>query len=290
MKALIQHNFTSGLGDMYCDMSEYMTTALQLKKLGYEINLIFCLANNRYSKENVFFKIFNEETISFFTNVEETFSPIREKKYKDYNYFFTSHEYSSPGFHRWDLFLDQNPEEPLEVVRYSIDYFVQGILPKVKPEFSKEIYKRVEDFESKNGKLYSFLHLRVSDIKRELEDYLRTSVKIDSFIKDKKLKFYLGTNNDLMFDYFKGRENIIRYDFASFPKLGKDVNEIDNYSYEESFFDRMCDIIAEMILIKNSDSIYFHSDIERLSNFYAYAYLKNSEIKFINIKEILNSE
>lgn len=288
MRALIQHNFRSGLGDMYCDMSEYMTIAKQLKEMGYEIDLIFCLAGCRYSKENIFFKIFDNETINFFSSVKETFIPITEINFHKYEYHSTCHEHASPGLHRWDLFLDTPLKTNLERVRYSINNLVQGDMPEITPEFSSEIHKRVKSFEVRNQKNYSFLHLRVSDIKKDVSHYHNICQIADNFLRDKKEYFYLGTNNDYIFDYFKNRDNIIRYDFESFPKLGKDVNEIDSYHGNESFFDRMCDNIAEMILIKNSDTLYYYSEIERLSNFYIYGFFKNQKMSFVDLKESLN--
>lgn len=57
MKLLIQHNFNTGLGDMYNDMVEYMTTTKKYKEMGWEVHLIFCLYNNKYIREKDFIKI-----------------------------------------------------------------------------------------------------------------------------------------------------------------------------------------------------------------------------------------
>jgi hypothetical protein len=287
MKALIQHNFRTGLGDMFCDMSTYMTIALNLKKIGYEIHLYFSLCGNRYVKKNVFHEIFDKETISFFSSIEESFSPINEMKYKDFIYHSSGHDPQVPGIHRWDIFFDEPPKEPIQKFNYSSEYFYNFSTPLIKPKFNSEIFDRVNNFELKYGKEYSFLHVRVSDITQPKSYYIHLCEKLESYINDKNLKFYLGTNNDLIYLYFKNKKNIITYDFKNHSKIGNDVNAIDNSFDTDVLYDRLCDTLAEMILIKNSNSIHCYADSDLKSNFYSYAYSENNKINFIHIKDII---
>jgi hypothetical protein len=53
MEILIQHNFKTGLGDMFNDMIEYMTTAKKYKEKGYKIHLVFCLYRKKESEYHI---------------------------------------------------------------------------------------------------------------------------------------------------------------------------------------------------------------------------------------------
>jgi hypothetical protein len=72
VKSIIQHNFTSGLGDFFSDVSHYLTIFKPLKEMGYEIHLKISLRGNKYTNGPFFGKLFDEETINFFDSIEET--------------------------------------------------------------------------------------------------------------------------------------------------------------------------------------------------------------------------
>ena len=63
MKAIIQFNFTQGLGDLVVHQFELLNTSDYLKSIGYEIDLKLQLRGNAYFNEDMFFTYLNEDLI-----------------------------------------------------------------------------------------------------------------------------------------------------------------------------------------------------------------------------------
>jgi len=292
-KVIIQHNFRTGLGDMVSDMSEYMTISSKLKEIGYEIHLIFCLNSNRFVKENIFYKIFDEKTCGFFNSVVETFRPIYNLEYEGAKYHYSSHDPQEPGRHRWDLFLSELPPNEIERVRFSTTEIksINKVLPPITPKFNRNIIDRVCNFENiMNFDNSVFLHIRLTDSEINNERHLKICKSISSYIVNIKESIYLGTNNTFVYNFFKTNNRVILYDFKTLEYLDNDVNRIDNYNGENVLIERLYDIIAEMVLIKNVSKIYHYSDTSWISNFYFYGLCqKNGDIEINDIKKIIDN-
>lgn len=292
-KVIIQHNFRTGLGDMVSDMSEYMTISSKLKEIGYEIHLIFCLNSNRFVKENIFYKIFDEETCGFFSSVIETFVPIYGLEYEGTKYHYSSHDPQEPGRHRWDLFISELPPNEIKKVRFSATEIksLNKTLPPITPKFNKTIIDKVYKFEENvNFNDSVFLHIRLIDSEVNNERHLKICESISSYITNIKELIYLGTNNTFIYNYFKSNDKVVLYDFKTLEYLDNDVNRIDNYVGENVLIERLYDIITEMVLIKNVNKIYHYSDISWVSNFYFYGLSQRSgDIEINDIKEIIDN-
>lgn len=285
MKLLIQHNFKTGLGDMYNDMVEYMTTVKKYKDMGWEVHLIFCLYDNKYIREKVFNKIFDDETINYFDSVEETFQPIRDKKYKEFYYNSSAHEPQNPGTHRWDIFTDTNIEK-IELLRLPTHVFRIKVENVIKPQFRKYLIDGANDFVKSIGRRYNLLHIRNMDSEKNETKYLDLKNKFLNFLEHNKEFFHLGTNNRFLDDNLKNLDNVITYKFTTFDSIDNELNATFNSKLNnEQLFLRLCETIQEMISIRSAKKIYSYTDYGWISLFLLYGILEGNkkEKDFIKI-------
>jgi hypothetical protein len=70
MKAIIQFNFSAGLGDLIVHQFELLNTSDYLKSIGYEIDLKLQLTGNAYFSEESFFSYLNEDEYKIFNSIE----------------------------------------------------------------------------------------------------------------------------------------------------------------------------------------------------------------------------
>jgi len=285
MKLLIQHNFKTGLGDMYNDMVEYMTTTKKYKDMGYEVHLIFCLYDNKYVKEKVFHKIFDDQTIGFFDSVEETFTPIRDKNYKEYSYNSSAHEPQNPGTHRWDIFTDTKLAR-IELLRLSVNVFRIKVENVVKPQFQKYLIDGANNFVKSIGRRYNLLHVRTMDSEKNETKYSDLKNKFLNLLEENKDIFHLGTNNRFLNESLENLENVITYKFTTFNSIDNELNATFNSRLNnEQLFLRFCETIQEMISIRSTKKIYSYTDYGWISLFLLYGILEGNkkEKDFIKI-------
>jgi len=289
MKILIQHNFTSGLGDFMKNLASYMDALLPMKNMGYEINLYINLYKNCYVDKPFFKKLFSDDVCNFFDNITESIHSIGAHNYEEYKYHRSSHNPQSPGVHQWDVFFDGEP------INFDIKYiearqaYDNKIFYEKLPTFSNEITERVNNFLDKNPK-FNFLHVRTSDtIDANNERYDKIVDKILSISKDTELPFYLGTNNQYIYEKLKIDDKIIVYDFPSFSKYSNDMNGYKNLhsindTNDDILLNRLFDIAAEMVLVSHSNEIYTFNDYSWISQFLFYPIcLRRDTIKLTNI-------
>ena len=104
MRALIQDNFSSGLGDAIVAIYEYLETAKTLKSFGYRVELLLNISKNRYINSENFFDIFNRNEIDIFDSVVTTREPIRQNVFQDLTKVYSLGG-ANAGQHWWDLFI-----------------------------------------------------------------------------------------------------------------------------------------------------------------------------------------
>ena len=285
MKLLIQHNFKTGLGDMYNDMVEYMTTTKKYKEMGWEVHLIFCLYNNKYIREKVFDKIFDDETINYFDSVEEVFEPIREKKYKEYYYNVSAHEPQQPGTHRWDIFVNSEMDR-IEIFRLPLDLFKIKVEKLTKPQFKKFLIDGANDFVKSIGKRYNFLHIRNMDSEKNETKYSDLKIQFTNFLDQNKDIFHLGTNNRFLDESLKNLGNVKTYKFTTFDSIDNELNATRNSKLsDKQLLQRFFETIQEMISIRSTKKIYSYTDFGWISLFLLYGILEGNkkEKDFIKI-------
>ncbi len=291
MKALIQHNFTSGLGDFICDMSEYLSLCGELKSKGYYIVLIISLYRNKYTDSPFLNSIVDKSTLEIFDEIIETDIPIRELTISGCNYYCSSQDPQTPSMHHWDIFFDYVPEN-FRIERYTASILVyRGVFPKVLPVFHENILSKVEKFELNYGSSYDFLHIRTSDIlDKDLSRYDLMINKIKEITKKEDKLYYLGTNNSYIYNSLKGLKNILTFDFQNYDKVNNDMNAFTlfgnlNEKNENSLLlNRINNIFTEMALVKNCETIYYFYDINWISNFVFYGL--NASNRKIKLEQI----
>jgi hypothetical protein len=287
MKAIIQHNFTTGIGDFICDLSESMHVAQELKKLGYEIHLRLNLLRNKYSKEPILCKILSEETLNFFSTIEEFTNPITDLEVENTTFWFAAHDPQKPGTHRWDIFIDEIPQN-ISRIKFDANTASVGIVPQIIPQFSTPVLDKVEAFTKELTKGYSFVQIRIvdSELNNSRLDVLYD--KVIAHIDNLDTQVHIGTNNKYLYNRFIKCERVVTYNFTTVDKLGNDLNAIEYYTGEDVFLERLYDNIAEMASIVSCDKIYYYSDHNWVSNFLYYALCMNPKIELINLKQSLH--
>ena len=287
MKAIIQHNFTTGIGDFICDLSESMHVAQELKKLGYEIHLRLNLLRNKYSKEPILRKILSEETLNFFNTIEEFTNPITELEVENTTFWFAAHDPQKPGTHRWDIFIDEAPQN-ISRTKFDANTASVGIVPQIIPQFSTPVLDKVEAFAKELTKEYSFVQIRIvdSELNNSRLDVLYD--KVIAHIDNLDTQVHIGTNNKYLYNRFIKCERVVTYNFTTVDKLGNDLNAIEYYTGEDVFLERLYDNIAEMASIVGCDKIYYYSDHNWVSNFLYYALCMNPKIELIDLKQSLH--
>jgi len=289
MKAIIQHNFTSGLGDFIADVSHYLTLLKDVKESGYEIHLIISLRGNKYTNGPFFKELFDEETVNFFNSIEEVNATTSELELNGCKYHSSNHHPQLPGYHHIDIFFDVAPDN-FGWRRYDAQVaHTENIIPKILPKLNKKVLDRIQLFNEKLPENYYFLHVRTSDIiDNNTERYDRIINNIKKYIDETNCTFHLGTNNKHIYNNLKSHKNIFVYDFKSYDIVNNDMNAFTNGWDErgistEILNERILDICAELASVKNTSKIYFIHDVSWISNFLFYPIcFTNNKIELIN--------
>lgn len=292
MKILVQHNFSSGLGDFTRNIVQYMYLLRPCKDMGYEINLYINLRGNKYVDRPFFKKLFSEKTYNFFNSIVESPNAITSKVLNEYNYVLSAHDPQSPGIHQWDLFTDNSNLTDFKLIRTDAGHI---LINNIKIDnfifFSEEVESRVTDFLKKYPKPFDIIHIRTSDIiDKTTHRYDEIISKILNLISNKSEYFYLATNNKYIFNKLKQEEKIIFYEFKNIDKYSNDINAftfIDskfNNNEDDSLINRLFDTTSEMAIFRHSKNIYCYSDLGWVSNFLFYPiYFSKNSINLINI-------
>jgi hypothetical protein len=295
LKAIIQHNFKTGLGDFMCDVTSYLNTFKTLKDSGYEIHLIISLKDCKYTNKSFFHKLFDTKTIKFFTSIEEVNNTNYELYLNDCKYHSSNNDPQLPGYHHFDVFFDVVPKEFTHNLYYTEHIYLNNKIPNILPKIHKNIINLANYFSKKLPKDYYFLHIRTSDVIDNNNDrYNRIIKNVKNYIDETNCFFHLGTNNKYIYKNLKNYKNIIVYDFKNLNLINNDMNaytnNIFNLNIDSNILnERLLSIASEFVSIKNASKIYYISDLGWLSNFlfYAICYKKN-KIELINKNIWLN--
>lgn len=280
MKALIQHNFTSGLGDCIVGIYEYLNTATTLKSLGYKLDLFLNIESNSYIYPKNFFDMFNKEIFNIFDNIEVVTTPITQNTYQDLTKVYTLSS-ADAGQHWWDLFITNPVDFKYEWL--SIYPQQDDKIPNNLKIFSDKIYKEYYNIKKEYGLniFYKSIFFRTFDSVDDSELFIKyentikeiilsndkificsNSLKIKNKIKEiniNKVVTYEIPYENVFGNHFSGRGN----------RLGLSPSEL---------FERSKYTIFDMLTISDSTDISHITEWNRSSNFLIFCKINKKNI------------
>jgi hypothetical protein len=198
MKILIQHNFSTGLGEFIRNITHYMFLLKPYKNNGYEIHLLINLRENKYVNKPFFKRLFSKDICDYFDSITETPIPIYSNEYNGFKYFMSAHEPQKPGVHQWDIFFDNIEGFDFEIPKiYSGTLIRDNLNLDTLPTFNKEITSRVNNFIENNSVNFNYLHIIFVPTKNN--NTMRISTDAEGTIRVNDLTFLQFMNE------FKGK-------------------------------------------------------------------------------------
>jgi hypothetical protein len=277
MKALIQHNFTSGFGDCLICIFEYLDTVNLLKEKGYSVTLKLNLKNNVYFDSDMFFEFFNKNEFNQFSNIEIIDQPIKDVYYNGLKRIYTLAS-PEPGTHLWDFFTEEENESDALKVLKRYDYMLSD-KPKMRNIFSKKILDSFNEIYNKNFKIDSFnsIHYRTLDFEDNLDFFESKKNKIIELLNNNE-NYFICTNNWNFKNWIKtlNKSNVLMYDIPGEKNYGNHYNYDKTYSdNKELFHERTKYVIYEMLTLLKSKHMFLFSCWGRFSNFYFLSRINN---------------
>lgn len=278
MKLLIQHNFITGLGDMYVSVTQYLEFANEYKNKGYETELVVCFRENKYIDMIDFSEIFDMEYFSVFDKISYVKKPILKNKYEELTYVFTANLTvdPKPGQQDWDVFLSESNEKLIIPNSTTYRLLVDNNQPKIKPKFSKDIINKSDIISRQIGDDYNYLQIRMNDEKRlTKDDYKMLELFHNKIIQTNEV-FHIGSNSHEVLNFFNNKKNVFTYGFKSSCEFDSNHNYFGHTNLtNEEYIQRLKDNIVEMVSIKNAKKIYQYSEIFWISQFLFYSFVEN---------------
>ena len=280
MRALIQHNFTSGLGDFIVGIYEYLETVKTLKNFGYRVELFLNINNNSYIYSENFFDMFNKEVFDVFDKIEIIESPINQNSYQDLTKVYTLGS-ADAGQHWWDLFIS-------DPVNFKYDWLTiypqeHNKTPNNVKLFTDKIYKEYDDIKLEYGLNvpYKSIFFRTYDSIDESELF----VKYESVIKEIILsndKIFVCSNSSKIKNKIKQIDvnKVVTYDIPyedvfgnHFRWRGDKLGLSDSESFKRSKY-----TIFDMLTISDSIGIAHITEWNRSSNFLIFSKINKTKI------------
>jgi hypothetical protein len=280
---VIQLNFTSGFGDLYCAMVDILNIALRCKELKLNLDLIYNFDRNYYFYDDNNVDILSFFDTSSFTNFENVIKSRAATSLEGFKHIFTPHLSRNPlqgGLHLWDLFLNSNKLDFESDVMSTISCHAMnnfGDLSRIKiiPEFPQ----RIKDLGLKDTQLTG-IHFRTNDSSESMDIVNNNLSKINKIIENNKT--YIVSNSKNIRNYFinynhsnilinKPRHENVGYHFYAYKSNSKDNKQL---------IENLEDTIAEMYNLSHCKKVYVTTEWSRPSNFLFYSKIKTPDIEF----------
>lgn len=278
MKALIQHNFSSGLGDCIVAIYEYLETSQKLKKIGYEIELILNIQNNVYLYEENFFDLFNKKVFKHFSKITFVNTPIHQTIHNDLTRVYTLSN-ASPGQHWWDLFINNPINFNYEWL--SIYPYQDSKTPNNIKIFNKKIYEEYNIIKTKYdlNTPFNSIYFRTYDYVDESELYIKYEKTISEIIESSD-KIFICSNSSKIKDKIKnlGDNKIISYNIPYENEIGNHWTGKKPIMSPIELFERTKYTIFDMLTLSDSINISHISEWSRTSNFLIFSKIQNKQI------------
>lgn len=284
MNIIIQHNWTTGLGDLYCGATDYLNMLYELrKKESFNAKLIFSIngvsSSNLYIDSIKFDELFDSQLFcNIFDSIEVRNQSTQELNIDNCSYRFSVYGARSPGGHWWDFFSDKPINTNIIVPCYNPYYLaIKERIPLIFPKFCSQAHIKSENFLNKINSPYNFIHIRYFDYAKEDGRLISDMNIIKSKIENSSELFHVGSNNPYVLDRLSTCNNVIIYRVSNIDLFPNDHTYfVHNRSVDHDILlNRLHENIGEMISVINSRKIYYYTSFSWISNFLFYGIAHN---------------
>jgi|694.fasta_scaffold60901_3 hypothetical protein len=282
MKAIIQHNFNTGWGDGLFAITDYLNNTIELKKLGYEVELRFNIRTNLYFKSKKPLDYLEEEIFSIFDKISINSDFLYLDEQDGFSCVFTFAN-AKPGQHFYDIFVESSSKQfysdNMKVCHFNMINMINGNLPNVYPILNSEIQKKFEDFIRINDLVdYDSIYFRTQDLQEELEFLDSNKKTINEILSDNK-KLFICSNSKEFKNYVKSLKNPNVY-FWEIPLEDEwGGNHLLHQRIDDDILhERNIYTFLDMWTLSKSKKIHFFTTWGRYSNFLFYAPINGSQI------------
>jgi hypothetical protein len=290
MKLLIQLNFGL-LGNFYIASTQLLEFANHYKKLGYECNLIFASnsgGRNGYGISDIQFEeIFDVNYFNLFDNITTIQHAITDKNYEEY----ICHSSDRPGLAWWDVFFNTEIKELYKTSFNHNDsrgFLRDEVLPEFLPKFNQVVYDKVKNFKEQNPQIDSTIQLRLygyGDKENHNSKLTQMYSELYELIKNSNKIFYLTSSCISCLGGILELPNVYLFGSRNLQENKGDVNFDNIIGGREKQLDTFYDYIAEMVMISETDSVYYYS-IHWQSTFLYYSFANNPNINITHINNL----
>jgi hypothetical protein len=285
MKAIIQHNFNTGWGDGLFAMTDYINNSIELKKLGYEVELRFNLRTNLYFKSKTPLDYLHEKVFDIFDiiSINSDFLYLNEQDGFSCVYTFAN---AKPGQHFYDIFVESNTKEyymdNIHIFHFNMINMINGNLPPVYPKINFEIQKKFDDFVKTNTlDDYDSIYFRTQDLQEEMDFLEKNKGKIKDILS-RGNKIFISSNSKEFKKYVKSL-NTPKVYFWEIPLEEEwGGNHLLHQKIEDEILhQRNIYTFLDMWTLSFSKNIYFFTTWGRYSNFLFYSPINGSNIHYM---------
>ena len=279
MKAIIQYNFSAGIGDMVTHQFELINTTKNLINLGYVVDLKLNIKHNSYFEDNMFFNFFNEDVYKIFNNVEILENPILNNDFEGFTKYYTFNNVDS-GLHCWDLFFDYIHNDLNSDIILHYPYNISNP-PEMIDIFNPKIIKEYKELKLKYNLNddYDTIHFRTYDMSDNIEYFETKKSEIDYIIENSD-KIFCCSNSYNFKSYVKNFKNVIVLPIIKEELYGAHFDRSHSLFYDmDIVHERTKFTIFEMLMMSESNKIYTFNILKRASNFLFISLVNKVKIK-----------
>jgi hypothetical protein len=290
-RAIIQHNFNTGLGDAYLALSNYISVSKILKENDFHIKLVFNLFGNMFFRDEKLLDVFESRCFEVFDEIVFSQEVFREFETSDYTCVWTLN-LAHPGAHYYDLFIDKENLEfykSLNIIteRNLTDVVLKGNFFENNLEFSKNLVSNFKnDLENLGITNYVTIYFRSFDLEDGEEHFLRFENAIKNKINEHHDKHVFVCSNSHKFKKFVmdfGFPNTFTWNIENGDSWGGhhlhhkpwDINR-------DLLYSRTISSIKDMWTLGNSNEIFFTSCYPRYANFLILGAINGKKLTWID--------
>lgn len=288
MRAIIQHNFKSGLGDTITAIYEFIYCCQKLKKLGYVVDLKI---NNTpiYFDKSEYFNFFNFDEFKIFDSIEFLDIPIHPYEFEGCTCIWTLSN-ANPGSHYWDLFIDEGDKDL--IINQTVKIHPYGntdFLDKI-DVLKKELISDAVNLISKcgiNGPFKSIYYRECPTEGEHKKSYYEKVINTtkDILLSNQNEQFFICSDSYNYKTFVKNLNmtNVFFIDIPYEDSVGLQDSYFNNRllkSYDD-ILERTKYSFCEMIILGLGTELFHFSSFLRHSNFITFARMNNIKINFI---------